>query len=126
MAGAIEPSVRLAEIERARRKRPDSLDAYDLYLQAIPHAWAYTLADTEKAIELLEMALQIDPGYVAAHGLAAWCNGHFSALVPGQPRKSAAVQPGYAGSGDRFEIGAHQVEVVGRQLVIVQRAAANG
>ncbi len=34
--------------------------------------------------------------------------------------------PGYAGSGDRFEIGAHQVEVVGRQLVIVQRAAANG
>jgi adenylate cyclase len=30
VTGALAPSVRLAEIERARRKRPDSLDAYDL------------------------------------------------------------------------------------------------
>ena len=31
----------------------------------------------------------------------------------------------YARSGDRFETRAHQVEVMGRQLVLVQRAAAN-
>jgi TolB-like protein len=92
VVGAIEPSVRLAEIERARRKRPDSLDAYDLYLRALPHAWAFTPAEVEKAIELLEMALRIDPGYVAAHGLAAWCNGHFSTLVPGHPRGPVSVQ----------------------------------
>src|SRR6266446_3901458 len=30
---AIEPTLRQAEIERAKRKRPDSLDAYDLYLR---------------------------------------------------------------------------------------------
>src|SRR5262249_56782427 len=30
VAGAIEPRLRLAEIERARRKRTESLDAYDL------------------------------------------------------------------------------------------------
>jgi TolB-like protein len=36
VVGAVEPSVQKAEIERARRKRPDSLDAYDLYLQALP------------------------------------------------------------------------------------------
>ena len=34
--GAIEPSLRRVEIERARRKRPDSLDAWDLYLRALP------------------------------------------------------------------------------------------
>jgi hypothetical protein len=34
--GAIEPTLRKAEIERARRKRPDSLDAYDLYFRALP------------------------------------------------------------------------------------------
>jgi len=34
-AGVIEPALRQAEIERARRKRPDSLDAYDLYLRAL-------------------------------------------------------------------------------------------
>ena len=36
VAGVIEPALRQAEIERARRKRPDSLDAYDLYLRALP------------------------------------------------------------------------------------------
>src|SRR5260370_33311 len=34
--GAIEPSLRRVEIERARRRRPDSLDAWDLYLRASP------------------------------------------------------------------------------------------
>ena len=33
VVGAIEPSLRLAEIERVKRKRPDSLDAYDLVLR---------------------------------------------------------------------------------------------
>jgi adenylate cyclase len=37
VAGVIEPTLRQTEIERARRKRPDSLDAYDLYLRALPH-----------------------------------------------------------------------------------------
>jgi len=37
-AGIIEPTLRQAEIERARRKRADSLDAYDLYLRALPFA----------------------------------------------------------------------------------------
>jgi adenylate cyclase len=32
IVGAIEPSIRSSEIERARRKRPDSLDAYDLVM----------------------------------------------------------------------------------------------
>ena len=92
VVGAIEPSVRLAEIERARRKRPDSLDAYDLYLRALPHAWVYTEAESEKAIELVESALRIDPGYVTAHGLAAWCHGIFATVVPGHPRGSVAIQ----------------------------------
>ena len=35
--GIIEPSIRRAEIERAQRKRPESLDAYDHYLRALPH-----------------------------------------------------------------------------------------
>lgn len=72
IVGAIEPSLRHAEIERARRKRPDSLNAYDLYLRALPHAHANTPADTEKALRLLDEALRLDPNYAAAHGYAAW------------------------------------------------------
>ncbi|MCZ6860504.1 MAG: tetratricopeptide repeat protein, partial [Alphaproteobacteria bacterium] len=73
VVGAVEPSVQKAEIERARRKRPDSLDAYDLYLQALPHAWVTTQEETEKALDLLDEALRIDPAYASAHGLATVC-----------------------------------------------------
>jgi adenylate cyclase len=92
VAGAIEPSIRLAEIERARRKRPDNLDAYDLYLRALPHAWVWAPAEAEKAIEILDAALRIDPGYVAAHGLAAWCNTICTTIIPSDPRRSDAIK----------------------------------
>jgi adenylate cyclase len=72
--GAIEPSLRGAEIARAERKRPDDLGAYDLYLRALPHAYAYTQDSRNLALELLGSALVIDPNYAEAHGLAAWCH----------------------------------------------------
>jgi adenylate cyclase len=71
IVGIIEPNVRRAEIERARRKRPDSLDAYDLYLQAAPHFASAMPEDAEVAIPLLEQALKIDPHYAPAHALMA-------------------------------------------------------
>ncbi len=48
--------------------------------------------EAEKALELLDKALRIDPEYVAAHGLAAWCNTIFPVLDPSDPRRSVAVQ----------------------------------
>ena len=72
--GTVEPSLRQAEIERAKRKRPDSLDAYDLYLRALPLAYANTPADGREAVRLLEEALRLEPSYAAAHGIAAWCH----------------------------------------------------
>jgi len=39
VVGAIEPFVVPAEIERAKRKRTENLDAYNLYLKALPLAW---------------------------------------------------------------------------------------
>ena len=73
VVGAIEPSLRQAEIERARRKRPENLDAYDLYLRALPHAQVAMPGDGEKALEWLNRSLALDPDYAAAHALAAWC-----------------------------------------------------
>src|SRR4029079_13139166 len=35
LVGAMEPKLRATEIARSRRKRPDSLDAFDLFLQAL-------------------------------------------------------------------------------------------
>lgn len=74
VAGAIEPTLRGAEIERARRKPTGSLDAYDLYLRALPHLLTPTPEDNREALRLLEQALALDPGYAAALGLKAWCH----------------------------------------------------
>jgi adenylate cyclase len=48
--GALEPTLRKAEIERARRRRPDSLDAYDLFLRAMPFASTAMPDDAERAL----------------------------------------------------------------------------
>ena len=73
VVGAIEPNLRQAEIERVKRKRPDHLDAYDLVLRAMPFAYVAMDESAAQAIPLLERALQIEPEYALAHGLAAWC-----------------------------------------------------
>ena len=73
VVGAIEPSLRRAEIARAKRKRPENLDAYDLYLRALPHAQIAMPGDSEKALEWLHRSLALEPDYAAAHALAAWC-----------------------------------------------------
>ena len=95
--GAVEPSLRRAEIERARRKRPDSLDAYDLYLQALPHAYANTPVDGREALRLLEEALQLEPNYASAHGIAAWCHEQlYNRTGFHEENKSAALRHGSA------------------------------
>jgi TolB-like protein len=73
VVGAIEPSVRKAEIERAKRKRPDDLNAYDLYLRALSHMHEVTAEGRIAALDLIEEALRINSDYAEAHGAAAWC-----------------------------------------------------
>lgn len=69
----VEPNIQRVEIERSRRKRPDSLDAYDLYLRAVPHTLSQMPDDAKIAIRYLEQALSIEPSYPAAHAMLAWC-----------------------------------------------------
>ena len=73
VAGVIEPTLRQAEIERARRKRPDNLDAYDLYLRALPFAYTSMPEDADKALGYVEQAIKLDPGFAVAHAIIAWC-----------------------------------------------------
>ncbi|MBJ6126662.1 adenylate/guanylate cyclase domain-containing protein [Microvirga splendida] len=75
VVGSIQPSIRTAEIERARRKRPENLDAYDLVMRALPYVWALEYEANKEAARLLDKALLLDPGYPLAIALAAWCRG---------------------------------------------------
>jgi TolB-like protein/Flp pilus assembly protein TadD len=72
VAGVIEPALRKAEIERARRKPTGSLDAYDLYLRALAQFNVNREGNSE-ALRLLRRAIEIDPQYAAPYGLAALC-----------------------------------------------------
>ena len=74
VVAALEPSLRQAEIERVKRKRPDSLGAYDLVLRAIPHVYPAMPEEAAKALPLLERALELEPDYALAHGFAAWAH----------------------------------------------------
>lgn len=72
VAGALHPSIRAAEIEQARRKRPDSVAAYDLVLRALPYLWSHRAEGNAEAIRLLDEAHRIDPAYGRATAFAAW------------------------------------------------------
>ncbi len=74
VAGAVYPSVRKAEIDRARMKRPDNLEAYDLVMRALPHLWAHRMHENPEAIALLNRALALDPNYGLAAALCAWAH----------------------------------------------------
>jgi adenylate cyclase len=74
VAGALQPSIRIAEVERSRRKRPQDLGSYDYTMRAMPHVWALEKEESVKALELLEKALTIDPEYPLALSLAGWCH----------------------------------------------------
>ena len=73
VVGIIEPQIRKAEIGRSRRKRPENLDAYDLYLRALPHLYAMQPNDNSRALEFLTQAIELDPGFAPALAFAAWC-----------------------------------------------------
>jgi len=71
IVGAIEPQLYAAENFRARRKAPDSMDAWDLLMRAMSHYWRVTRQDNVVAQALLEKATTIDPHYGQAFGLLA-------------------------------------------------------
>lgn len=72
VVGAIEPSLRKAEIDRSKRKLPADIGAYDLFLQALPLLYVLRPEQNEKALALLHKAIEIDPDYAPALAYLAW------------------------------------------------------
>jgi adenylate cyclase len=63
VVGIVEPNLQRSEIERARRKHPENLDAYDLCLRALPHLTSILPADARIAARFLVDAIERDPNY---------------------------------------------------------------
>jgi adenylate cyclase len=63
IAATIEPELARAELERARRKAPESLDAWDLYQRGLWHIWQFNAEDNAAARKLFERATALDSGF---------------------------------------------------------------
>lgn len=70
---ALEPTLKKAEIELTKRKRPDDLGAYDFYLRALQIMYHTNPDSHTAALAFVAQALALDPDYTEAHGVAAWC-----------------------------------------------------
>jgi adenylate cyclase len=73
VVGAISPSLEKAEIERARRKPTESLDAYDYFLRGLGAFHQWTADANNEALSLFQQATELDPTFATAYGMAALC-----------------------------------------------------
>ncbi len=73
VVGTIAPQLERAEIERAKHKPTESLDAYDYYLRGMANLHQGTREAIEEALHLFRRAIEADPAFASAHGMAGWC-----------------------------------------------------
>jgi TolB-like protein/class 3 adenylate cyclase/Tfp pilus assembly protein PilF len=73
VVGAIAPRLEQAEIERARRKPTESLDAYDFFLRGLANTYKWTRETNEEALRFYYKAIERDPDFSAAYAAAADC-----------------------------------------------------
>jgi TolB-like protein/Tfp pilus assembly protein PilF len=74
VVGAIAPQLERAEIERARRKPTDSLDAYDYYLRGVAELHRGTKENIDQALLFFHKAIEFDLDFASAYAMAAWCH----------------------------------------------------
>jgi adenylate cyclase len=74
VVGAIAPKLEQAEIDRAKRKPPENLDAYDYYLRGMAsHYQSWSKDAINEALRLYYKAIELDPDFASAYGAAARC-----------------------------------------------------
>ena len=91
---AMQPCLRLAEIDRASRKPAADLSPHDMALRAMPYVLSLNAEGNAHALDLLERAMQHDPDNALATALAAWAYSqrvvyHF-ATTPNEDRAKGA------------------------------------
>jgi TolB-like protein/class 3 adenylate cyclase/tetratricopeptide (TPR) repeat protein len=73
VVSAIAPKLEQVEIERAKRKPTESLDAYDYFLRGTASLHQGTKEAVSEALRLFYQAIELDPEFSSAYGMAAWC-----------------------------------------------------
>jgi tetratricopeptide (TPR) repeat protein len=90
VGGVIEPALQVAEIRRSIARPTPNLTAYDAYLRALPFSRAWDKDPILRAVGLLDQAIEHDPDYGPALGLAAWCYAQLAASGWAEDRETAS------------------------------------
>jgi TolB-like protein/DNA-binding SARP family transcriptional activator len=73
VVGAVSQKLEQAEMQRARRKPTQNLDAYDHYLRGLGGVHRWSRASNEEALKHFYRAIEIDPDFAPAYGMATRC-----------------------------------------------------
>jgi TolB-like protein/Flp pilus assembly protein TadD len=73
VVGSIAPKLEQAEIERTKHKPTHSLDAYDYYLRGMADVHRWTREANMEALAHFNRAVELDPSFSSAYGMAARC-----------------------------------------------------
>lgn len=73
VVSAIAPKLEQSEIERAKNKPTENLDAYDYLLRGKASLYLWTAEGIDGALRLFYRAIELDPEFGSAYGMAAWC-----------------------------------------------------
>jgi adenylate cyclase len=69
---AILPTMERSERERAARKPPGSLDAWECYHRGLWHFSKIEAGENALALSFFERAIELDPGFAAAHAIMSY------------------------------------------------------
>jgi TolB-like protein/class 3 adenylate cyclase/tetratricopeptide (TPR) repeat protein len=73
VVGQIAPKLERAEIERAKRKPTERLDAYDHFLRGMANFHQQTNETNSEALRLFNRAIELDPDFALPYGLGGIC-----------------------------------------------------
>jgi len=117
---AIEPHLASTERERAHRKPPGNLGAWECYQRGLWHLYQHTAGDSAKGQELFRRAIELEPGFAAPHAALGFSLYYevVGGLVsdPGDRLSRALAAARTAIAADEWNAFGH--EVLGRILLL--------
>jgi len=104
VVGQIAPTLERAEIERAKRKPTEKLDAYDHFLRGMANFHQQTNETNSEALRLFYSAIELDPNFALPYGLGGicysrrkargWATNHAEELVEAERLARRAIELG--------------------------------